>query len=260
MIKKIVYIGLILLAVSIVSYYAVFSNTFNYVGYPNAYTKVYNNYTLSGNATDVFVFNSTYNTSNVYIETSHSRINAFLANSSGYSEWKALLGNSTGTAKELQTAKALEGKGVLILYENVTNATVPAYSGAAYYTNNSYLSLGVLGKGSFYFVSTLYNPSIEGKSVVNGTLVNNISIGNLAGKARSFSEMSILVTILFMISLVILLVGIIKQDNSKQNEDIKPEVVDELYKNIGKPDRGRHHAAKSIGSNRVNDRKGAKKA
>ncbi len=39
-------------------------------------------------------------------------------------------------------------------------------------------------------------------------------------------------TLLFIASLVIILIGIMKQDTKKQKESIKPEIVDELYKGI----------------------------
>ncbi len=253
MIKKIVYIGLIMLALSIIIYYAIFSSSLSSISSTAGYSRAYNNFTLNSNSINVFNFSSENSTASFYLESSNKPINAFLANSTGYKAWKALNLNSSD-ASSLTAVKSLEGKGVLIAYENVTNATVPAYSGAFYVYNNTNMTLGLLGSGTFYFITTLYD-SNEVHASVNGTFIKNVTITGLISKAKDLSYDSLAVTVLFILSLIIILVGILKQDKSKQKEEIKPEVIDELYKNV-KTQRQSEHAGKQQGNSGKGPKKG----
>ncbi len=235
MMKRLIYIGLLLLAISIVSYYAIFSTI---VG-PGSQalgrnvTRVYDNYTLSGNSINVFSFNSTPGNASIYLERSNVPLDVILLNGSGYGLWRAEA-NSSATAKAyLSLAESLEGKGAVIIYSNVTNATIPlTFSKPVYTQNESNLSLGILGAGRFYILSAISQSPTVGDATVKSTLAGDISLGSTTGVLSEVSNAGIAVTITLIAGLVIILIGIMKQDKKKQGEDIKQEAVDKLYSGI----------------------------
>jgi len=235
MIKRMIYVGLLLLAISIVLYYSVYSSLVNLsnAGYAQNITRVYDNFTLTNNSVGTFRFLSHPGNSSVYVVRSSAPIDVFLLNATGYNGWKSLASNTSTTANDLEIAKALEGKGALILYANVTNATVPvSFVKPLYAQNDSNLSLGILGHGMFYVLSTISPYSNTRKATVNSTIALNISIGNSLDKAKSLGYVGAVATLMLVVSFIVILVGILRQDKSKQKEELKPEVVDELYKGI----------------------------
>ena len=234
MMKRLIYIGLLLLAISIVSYYAIFSSLAgpSSAALSQNITRIYDNYTLSGNAINVFSFKSSPGNASIYLERSDLPLDVILLNSTGYGLWRAEANGSTA-AGYLKLAESLEGKGAVIIYSNVTNATIPVtFSQPVYSQNESNLSLGILGPGRFYVLSAISTGSIGNSATVKSTLAEGISIGNSAGRLSEFSFAGIAVTIMLIAGLIIILIGIMKQDKKKQNEEIKQEVVDELYKGI----------------------------
>ncbi|MCL4387775.1 hypothetical protein M1567_01330 [Candidatus Marsarchaeota archaeon] len=226
---------MLLLAISIISYYAIFSAlvspTSSALGHN--ITRVYDNYSISGNSINVFSFNSTPENASVYFERSSAPLEVFLLNGSGYGLWRAEVNSSATSADYLSIAKGLEGRGALIIYDNATNATIPVtFSKPIYSENESNLSFGILGAGRFYVLSAVSPYSTVSNATVKSALAEGISLGGSANKLTEFSLSGIVVTLMLIAALIIILVGIMKQDTKKQAEEIKPEVVDALYKGI----------------------------
>lgn len=235
MMKRLIYIGLLLLAISIVSYYAIFSAlaspTSSVLG--QNITRIYDNYTLSGNAINVFSFNSTPDNASIYLERSDVPLDVILLNGTGYGLWRTEVNGSAAATGYLTLAKSLEGRGAVIIYTNITNATIPVtFSKPVYSQNESNLSLGILGAGRFYVLSAISPSSAVSKATVKSTLAEGITLGNSANRLSEFSLAGITVTIMLIAGLIIILIGIMKQDKKKQSEEIKQEVVDKLYKGI----------------------------
>ena len=234
MMKRLIYIGLLLVAISIVAYYAVFAAIVSpsSASLGQNVTRVYDNYTLSGNAINVFSFNSTPGNASIYLERSNEPLDVILLNSTGYGLWKAGV-NSSAALGYLSLAKSLEGKGAIMIYSNATNATIPVtFSVPAYAENESNLSLGLLGAGRFYVLSAISQHPNVSTATVKSTLAEGISLGNSANRLDEFSLAGITVTIVLIAGLIIILIGIMKQDKKKQSEEIKQEVVDKLYRGI----------------------------
>ncbi|MEM0201684.1 MAG: hypothetical protein QXR73_00710 [Candidatus Micrarchaeaceae archaeon] len=246
MMKRLIYIGLLLLAISIISYYAIYSSvvSLSSSGFGQNITRVYDNYSLSGNSINIFSFNSTTGNASIYLERSNLPLDVFLLNHTGYSLWRTDINGSATAANYLAIAKRLEGNGAIILYSNVTNATIPVtFSKPIYSQNESNLSFGILGRGRFYVLSAISANSSVHDATVKSTLAEGVSISNSANKLSEFSFVGMVVTIMLIAGLVIILVGIMKQDKKKQSEEIKPEIVDELYKGI-KNSSSENHTAK----------------
>ncbi|MEM0154526.1 MAG: hypothetical protein QW814_01675 [Methanothrix sp.] len=235
MMKRLIYIGLLLLVISIISYYAIYSSVVNLSssGFGENITRVYDNYSLSSNSINIFSFNSTAGNASIYLERSNLPLDVFLLNSTGYSAWQTDINGSATAADYLAIAKRLEGNGAIILYSNVTNATIPVtFSKPIYLQNESNLSFGILGQGKFYVLSSIAANSLAHNATVKSTLAEGVSIGKSASSLGEFSFTGMAVTIMLIAGLVIILIGIMKQDKKKQSEEIKPEIVDELYKGI----------------------------
>ncbi|MCL5680325.1 MAG: hypothetical protein M1465_03240 [Candidatus Marsarchaeota archaeon] len=235
MIKRIVYIGLFLLAISIVAYYSVYSSIMSQTtaGYAQNITRIYDNFTLVNNSVGTFSFMSHVNNASIYVLRASAPVDVFVLNATGYGNWKNFVSNGSSTANDLRIAKSLEGKGAVMLYENVTNATMPvSFVKPIYVQNNSNITFGMLGQGKFYILSTLFPATNNSKATVNSTLAPSIDISQSISDARSLSLVGIAATLMLIVSFVVILIGILRQDKSKQNEELKPEAVEELYKGI----------------------------
>jgi hypothetical protein len=250
MMKRLIYLGFLLVAISIVSYYAIFSSVSSQAGSAlgQNVTRIYDNYSLSGNSINVFGFNSTAGNASIYLERSNSPLEVFLLNGTGYGRWKAAINGSENASGYMALAKRLEGKGALMIYYNVTNATIPVvFSKPVYAQNESNLSLGILGSGRFYVLSAMSPRSEAGNATVKSTLAEGISLYGSSGIAGEFSFAGMAVTITLVAGLILILIGIMKEDAKKHDDDIKPEAVDELYRGIrnsssAEPDASRHGA------------------
>ncbi|EQD53298.1 hypothetical protein B2A_06274, partial [mine drainage metagenome] len=160
-------------------------------------------------------------------------VDVFLLNATGYDNWKSFVSNGSSTANDLRIAKSLEGRGAVMLYENVTNATMPvSFVKPIYVQNNPNITFGLLGQGKFYILSTLFPAADNSKATVNSTLAPSINISRSISEAKSLSSVGIVATLMLVVSFIIILVGILRQDKSKQKEELKPEAVEELYKGI----------------------------
>lgn len=256
--KKLVYIGLLLLVISLVAYYSIYSSILSQTTSASSqnFTKVYDNFTLSGNSINILLFNSTAHNATIYVSNSNHPLNMFLLNKTGYDALENSITKNSSVSTDFKIVEGLEGRGAIMIYQNATNVTIPAtFEKPVYTINDSNLSLGLLGSGRFYITTTLYNPSGASPVTVKSTLVSNVAISNALGSAEGLSVEGIAVTILLISSFVIILIGLLKQDKKKLKEEINPEVIDDLYRGI-KTHPKKETAEKPIPSEKKSVKKG----
>lgn len=247
--KKILYIGIAVLVAAILVLMLNVSNTSNIAnGFSNVLV-VKNLSVGSGNFSTVQL--NTTNSSYLFIIAEANKpSDMYLLNASGFAAWKlGISENLTGVS----TAKSLEGNGVLVVYANAINATIPGgltQSSAPLYTYNE---SGFFPAGQYYFVvdntngSASYGSSVYAKIIYVPPITNSsVQSGQFATIGSQVEQEIVYGTVFFVLIIagaVLVLYGFFKKPKGTESGTPGPqklaanadkEYVDKLYKNIEK--------------------------
>jgi hypothetical protein len=278
MIKKVVYVGLAIIAISLAGGFLEgnqISGSYNsqMMGALITISNIQNASIPAGGFAD-FRLNSSGITGSSLFSISGSMyagsVNVYLFNSSGFAAWSSDSPAATGNG--LEDAVSLEGRGALLIFENVTreftysitNSTKGAgtaqqnqanYTGVAY----RYAGLNLSREGSYYFVLDNTNSSgarrAAAKALVafigpttESALAQNpavISLGNMLSSSQSaLNNVYVAFGAIFIIGLIIAITGLVytprqAAEAASGATEEQERYIDELYKNVGKKAKGR---------------------
>jgi hypothetical protein len=247
--KKILYIGIAVLVVALLVLLFNISNTSSIAsGFSNVL--VQQNISVSSGGFASLTLNSS-NVSFLFIIAELSKpANLYFMNQSGYTAWSAGIGaNRTG----LKEAVALEGNGVLAVYANAVNATIPpqiASSAAPLYIFNQ---SGLYPKGHYYFLVDNTNGSESAGSPITAKFVyvppftnSTFTTGQFANLSSQIDSEVVYGAVFFVLlvaGIVVLLYGFFKKPKGQPpNPSVSQKLpanadqayVDKLYQNIEK--------------------------
>ncbi|MCL4363029.1 hypothetical protein M1439_01105 [Candidatus Marsarchaeota archaeon] len=253
--KRLVYSGLLLIALSVILFSIIASST------SSTFSKlygdlVYKNITVNSNSLYYIDINSTTAYPMLMGLGMHSPAQVFLFNASSFSSWISGAGPKSG----LSGAILFEGKGLMLAYNNTMNVSIPTEPNNAlvYQSNSSKISSGELPIGSYKLVIDNANGSSSLNTAINATYVYlpSSSISSITGSASGMGIMSIVALLLFISGLVLLVYGIIKRSPSVSKSAVaglssgtpSDEAIDQLYKGIdsGKQKTGLHPKAQRL--------------
>lgn len=234
MIKKIVYIGLLVFVIGLV---AMFSNaaTQNISGLSQA-QPIASNFSINASS---FYSAPLYisNLSLVIVLCNFSRpVNIYLMNSSGLSAWSRSEG--------LSRAESLEGKGTLLIVRNSTLFSLPSLQANNSSTHVLYSGLGKarFNPGTYYLVADNTNGSASSKDPVSGQIVyvpevpNETTQANLSqfGTQIAFGAVGFIIVLAGIVLIVYGLMKAPKVPGRKDGDTPSDEEVDRLYSGVEK--------------------------
>ncbi len=262
--KRLVYFGLLLIVLSIILFGVIANST------SSTFSKlygdlVYKNITINPNSLYYISINSTTASPMLVGIGMHSPALVFLFNASSFSAWMSGSGPKSG----LGGALLLEGKGLMLAYNNTRNVSIPAEPNSAleYQSNSSGINLGELPIGGYKFVIDNANGSSSSNTAINATYVflPSSSVANITSGTSGMGLLSVAALILFILGVVLLVYGIIKRSPSTSKSVVaglsggtpSDEAIDQLYKSInsGKLKTGISTKAKRAAKPKVSKKK-----
>ncbi|MCL5430306.1 MAG: hypothetical protein M1504_02405 [Candidatus Marsarchaeota archaeon] len=256
MIKKIVYIGVILIVAAAVVLLISGASAGGVVSGLKNLTKM-QNFTVNGGAFAYLPLQSV-NSSLLAVGVLNHKVNVYLLNSTAFPLWENSVSNTLapGGGNGLYSALQLEGKGAFLIYENATNVTIPANlqlgnfsaSPALYALNES------LYKNGMYYVvvdNTHGSASYSNQVIANFLYLLPPTNSTSAATIYNFNSTLGTLFILGVVFIVLLVAGIIviaygllkKRQPTAETPTVKggptKEEVDRLYRGVGKPAAGR---------------------
>ncbi len=258
--KNIFYAGVIVLVVALLLLIASLSIQSNYAS------------GLAQNITsqNITVTPMNYGTFTAYLQNSSvvlglaqlsSKANIYFLNQSAYTSWHTYASANTPSAHGLNFVKSLEGKGALMIYNNVTGATLPQLSNESGYKPIYVNDTGTaLSPGKYYIVIDNTNGSYSSNTEVGAHIVFIEALGSEAFSGNPSQLFSVLGegTIIgiaffftFVAGIVITIWGYLKKSKEQEEKAPKPfgwalkkqepedmkTYVDKLYKNLDRPSR-----------------------
>jgi hypothetical protein len=247
--KKILYIGLAMLAIAMLVLILNLSNTANITsGFSNVL--VAQNITVPSDGFAPLVLNASNMSYFFIIAALNKPANIYLLNASGYSAWKTRASsNRTGLAEAI----LLEGRGAFAVYANAVNVTIPPSVGLSstplYILNKS----GFYPAGKYYFIVDNTNGSASAGSPIQEKVVYLPPLTNSSMATGAFSSLGsqiaqeviygVIFFVLLVAGIVMLLYGYFKKPKNAQPDhpvsaklptNADQAYVDRLYKNIEK--------------------------
>ena len=172
--------------------------------------------------------------------------NFYVFNDTGFSTWTGEVDTGNSPNGYLRAA-ALDGAGAFFTFRNVSEVLIPSttnlYNSTPTYEYNR---TGIVPAGTYYAVVDNTNGSRSSASRVNATVFQLPQTGAKGGGLSSFiygeEIFGLTFFILLVAGIVLLIYGLIKKDSSLSGVDrakeerkkigLSDEQVDELYKNI----------------------------
>ena len=247
--KRLVYSGLLLMALSIILFGIIASST------SSTFSKlygdlVYKNITVNSNSLYYIDINSTTASPMLMGLGIHSPVQVFLFNESSFSVWVS----GTGPRSGISGATPFEGKGLILAYNNTMNASIPTEPNNAlvYQSNSSKASPGELPIGSYKLVIDNANGSSSSNTAINATYVYlpSSSVSSITGSTSGMGILSIVALLLFISGIALLIYGVIKKSAMVSKSAVaglssgtpSDEAIDRLYESIdsGKQKTGMH--------------------
>lgn len=242
--KKIIYIGIVLLAVAVATLLlsGSIANVHGLLTEQNVTVS-----SLSFSAVPIVLAN---NSIPLVIGRFSSKVNFYFFNGTGFSDWTKLM-NKSNAPLGYASALSLKGYGLLFAYLNTTSVILPYQPGVgnftpAYFVNSS---KGFPG-GTYYAVIDNSKGSLSSASQVNATLLYNAQGSNGTAITKFIYEeavFGITFFILLIAGIIIIIYGFIKkpkegmdamQTSAKPSGSVKSDIdekeIDELYKRIKK--------------------------
>ena len=237
--KRLVYSGLLLIALSIILFSIIASST------SSTFSKlygdlVYKNITVNSNSLYYIDINSTASSPMLMGLDIHSPAQVFLFNASSFSAWVSGTGPKSGISGAIQ----FEGKGLILAYNNTMNASIPVEPNNAlvYQSNSSKIVSGELPTGSYKLVIDNANGSSSSSAAINATYVYlpSSSVSTIIHSTSGMSMLSIVALIMFISGIALLVYGIIKKSAMVSKSAVaglsggtpSDEAIDQLYKSI----------------------------
>ena len=230
--RKIVYVGLLLMVLSVVLFVAISSSP---VSIPHG-QQLTENMTVPvlGYKAVQIIENGT--SSIAFYVASSSDSNVFLFNQSAFSAWNKSI--SSQPYNGLGLATSLESLGALVIYGGTPTALVPPVSSyAPLYTSNVLnVSSGIVPAGVYYAVIENMNGTLVNPKAINATFVYLPAVSSsLAG--RSFVRISsegIVAILLFVVGIILAIYGALQPGPAGRAKGVPTqEEVDALYRGIG---------------------------
>ena len=232
--KKIVYVGIAVLLAGLLAYFYVYSSISSAISASSTQvlSRVYKNFTLQQASYGVINFTGTAPNISAFVVEANKSVDVSLLNASAYALWGSSISSNKSAYGYAEAARSLEGRGAILLYENVTNATYPyTYAQPAYATNNTNATFGILPIGRYYIIVNGHNSS-EGQIAVNSIVVGDVSVAENYDTLKSIGLLSVVAVLLFVIGLIIIIVGLFRKDKNKQGSEMSQEAIDKLYSGI----------------------------
>jgi hypothetical protein len=266
MIKKVVYVGLALILISIVIAVAgsyIGSNSLQ--GLENQVSR--QNLTIAADTFQYLQLNNPNASSLVVIaEHSSAPVNVYLFNSSAFAQWKAAM-SSNAVVSGIHDALEFKGKGAFYVFDNSTMALMP-YNGTTTYQASQqnatglsphplyYPSSVLLPVGTYYLVidngegSASMSQSVSSKVAYSAPIpeqnVTNLVISPVAKELAFAAAFGTVVFLMFIAGAVITIWGVFKRpaEYGQVGETQKPpekadakemqKYIDKLYSRVGK--------------------------
>ncbi len=274
--KKIVYIGLAVIIVSVVAIFAVgysaegsivntiqhiFSNSSAIVPANGVHSFVIRSPGITGNATFIFE-----------VLTDNEPVNTYLFNGSGYASWNTTEGRNGTTG--LSAAQTLEGRGAMLIYENVTmlyiyadsNNTGASVNVSPNITKTVYKAplINVSPAGDYYVVldngvpSASHTNSVEAKAeyldpTSQSALRNSQYLVAAQNSINTLGELGAVFWVALFAGIIVTLYGVFSRPKEPEGQQTKGQhqktqeekYIDALYKNVGKRGRKKERKAKA---------------
>ncbi len=250
--KKIVYIGLGLIVLSIIVL-LLSSGTTSSLSQSLQSSFLTQNITVQAHNFASIQLNATNSSYIFVIGVMNNPANFYLFNSSAYSKWTSYI-QTANSPSGLTKAISLEGNGVSIIYRNQTNVSIP--SGTGFVQTTPFYAISnqsMFRKGTYYAVIDNTNGSASEANPVKASFVYLPPITNQSLASGPFSSFSkqlnqeILYGLAFFIliaaGIIVLIYGLIKKPKTpgggqpsqqKVNPKADQQYVDNLYKNVDK--------------------------
>ncbi|HUC39081.1 MAG TPA: hypothetical protein VL944_03040 [Candidatus Acidoferrum sp.] len=251
MLKKFVYIGLALIAVSVVLFFAAHGLLTSV-----AQGLLAEQNTTVANRSFSYIALPLSNESVFVAAAASSPINFYLFNTTGFSDWTAALGTNA-SMNGYDDAIALEGGGLLYGYHNVVEATIPPTHGGlaenatgTAVANQSFYGSASISQGlsgTYYAVIDNTNGSASSSTQVMATFLYLSPTANFAGKEAAALGLIVMTTafiVLLIIGLALIVYGFMKKPKTDASGTPLPTMkdvggmtdkqIDMLYKSVGK--------------------------
>lgn len=265
--KRLVYSGLLLIALSIILFGIIASSTSS--TFSKLYGElVYKNITINSNSLYYIDINSTTASPMLMGLGMHSPAQVFLFNASSFSAWISGVGPKSG----IRSVIPFEGKGLMLAYNNTMNVSIPAEPSNAlvYQSNSSKISLGELPIGNYKLIIDNANGSSSLNTTINATYVYlpSSSVSSITGSTNGVGLLSIAALLLFISGLALLIYGIIKRSSLVSKSAVaglssgmpSDEAINQLYESIdsGKQKAGIHTKSQRSKKPRASNKKKAR--
>lgn len=218
--KRFIYAGLVLVVIAIVSIIIVFDTVSSVSQASPSILKVIN-FTVGSNSYyySGFAANGSYIV--LALISSKAPLNFYLLNGSAFSEWASHMGSNTSVAANASGfayAKGLIGKGMVTIFRNATNVTMPYISNYAilspyYQSNASNISIGELPRGKYYVVADNTFGSASHNSPVNSTMLiysPDITVSSLKSYGYTVVAGGTVSVLAIISGIVLLIIGLLK--------------------------------------------------
>ncbi len=224
MIKKFVYIGLLLVLIFFIALIASSGYLFNQIKSSSYYI----NKTLEVNAFNYSYFSLPIQNLSKFalILKSNNPVNFYLFNGSGFNKWNNSVASNLNKVNGLNEAKSQINNGIILINQNTTLIQYPESSPNVYQANLTKQKLNQ----TYYFVIDNTNGS---KSASKNISVSIIYVYLNSTLVPIFSRMAIigLITFIILIAGIVLIVfGILKKNKNPAQENKNEEMPEEIKK------------------------------
>ncbi len=270
MMKKVVYVGLLLIVIAVIIAIAgSFIGSNSLQGLQQSITQ--QNITVAAGTYQSVQLNNPNASSLVIIaEHSSSPVSVYLFNSSGFSLWKTAL-SANSEISGLQDAISLAGEGAIYIFNDSTLAIMPYNTSSSSTQSNTgaissrplyYPAHVLLPIGTYYIVvdngqsGVSVNSRVAYSAPVPEQNVTTQLISPVAKELAFAAAFGTVVFVLFIIGMVITIWGLFKRPSDygtvgkiseppdRADEKAMNKYVDQLYKGVGKSKRGRRSVAR----------------
>lgn len=229
--KKIVYIGLLLMALSVALFVSVSSSSLNV---PHGQQLV-ENMTIPVLGYKAMPITANGTSAIEFYTASSSASNVFLFNQSAFTAWNSSMPSQPYNG--LKLAESLEGMGAMVIYSGTPAALVPptlSYP-PAYISNALNESTGVVPAGAYYAVIENMNGTLVNANPINATFVYLPAVtSKLASQSFiRFSAEGIAAILLFVAGIVLAVYGAMRPSPAQAAKGVPTQAeVDALYHGI----------------------------
>lgn len=250
--KKIVYIGVALLILALIVFLE--SSSLTNTALQNTTQNITQSLQRSSVTQNVVVQSDSFyvlplpitNTTAFFLAVGNfsSRVNAYLFNGAGFGAWNSIVSGNT-MAIGLNSAIDLEGRGALIIYRNVTFASVPPYIQEANVTPIYMSNASIANVSTYYFVIDNTNGSASSSKQVDVTTkfgsFQSSALSSLSGLQTAF-DLGLVFFVLLVAGLLALVLGILRKPKGDaemppvgmklKKDEVNPAYVNRLYRNL----------------------------